>query len=1397
MSFYKIHDNELRELSTRITKETEIEDQILNANFGHICLYAPIIDDKTQLKALLDSICLFCHCKVSSHGCTSCGCEKIDSKILTCENIVSGVNLHYKKDGNLHSHLFDIYDIHTILNALSKDDSSATGGAFSSIFMILPASCRIDEKMTEKYKTIFRLNIKVAEARVAMHRYSGNEMKLLKDEIGLCEFEKFLAKGQSISIEQVGKMYKSAYMNLCREIAQFTHGNGAVGDAYQFPSLATFTSIRDIIDGCSRGGFKFGILNQACIGKRIRNCARGVCLPDARLKYGEIALPIDVLLGLTIKERIHIYNLHKMKTDSGIKRQLGGFIAVNRIEKGKITNTSTLCAMTLTERERLFDEITQSFSSRKCRFVGIRCLRVGDTVIVRRQPSHSEKNAQAAIITHVYDDKKCIFGVCDSFQASMCGDFDGDQIEINACNTSDYKSELDLHSPLYCAVDGNGQLQFECSQNTILAIYKLTSTMIAPKTDVLNLFKDVALSITSNCKVEFENNAESTAFIDCRIGKWVENAYTNDFKLTEDSLMESDWLSQSIARIDAMKTPCEMWMAVKCELLSICLPSTLCCDLGYHTGNIRIEKGRIITMDLPIMSKTDINALLYIIKSRCGIRACLNSHNLLKALGDEISSHLGVISCSPYDLFDTKESFLCSRPVSVCKANVRGGLYASCESGVKGGLGDVEKLISHVMNPVSYNSYLEQQRDAILSEIKGKKDVGIWGHIVHQMMSKMSSILVDYSGCVYFETADGKRQIVQSLYGRDGLDPKRLCNNGVCDIDHVWDLIKDTPVPAMIKGETNSLFFMRNFPNLRIRPEQKMELDRYPVELIRQALTLHYPDADFVSIQSFLWTLVEDTAKIVVLGHCNFIFDECLKKAEKHPFAHAMALSALVLNRYEYARVDAGTSVGGLAVETIMVYIQQNALDTKHGHGGDNSLLFKRLVVDMGSFPTKYTIAVRGDVRHIFPAVLVSEIAGKSQFYPTGDWILGSRHTALPIVDDIKYPTPRSNGLGYEIRFDGSRETEIFHKICKKLRKNYKQHPRISTTIETCLSKDGKRCYIVVHGIDTERGYHHPLQQIIGRFKDTDDIDGLVSDLLCLGLSKCDTYSVVNLILKGPCDVDRCASMVFSHLDARHGGEEGSGDGGGGGGGEKEMSQESFNDIFEKCSKVDSFLVFCQSYLRKLIKSSMRVLKKKPMSLCQRIEFTGEDTLFEFNNCERIDRKTNINFIARSMGMWYSKSIGRVAQHPAVSSIRCRDAPTIIESALGLFAGRDCLFDTLVDIFPKHTNKRHLDLLVDFLCLKGMQRSIRSSDEDDISPLQQVCREQAWRTINKCHPGASKSNVVDKSISSAILWNETPRIGTGVISNEYDIDKGGQALILSTRKANKRERADISTDSIY
>ena len=77
--------------------------------------------------------------------------------------------------------------------------------------------------------------------------------------------------------------------------------------------------------------------------------------------------------------------------------------------------------------------------------------------------------------------------------------------------------------------------------------------------------------------------------------------------------------------------------------------------------------------------------------------------------------------------------------------------------------------------------------------------------------------------------------------------------------------------------------------------------------------------------------------------------------------ASRLCLACVVLQRFEYARVEYGTPVGGQAVEALMMALQQAALDSKHGVGVTAEDRLQDLIIRAAP-PKRMTLFLAGQV---------------------------------------------------------------------------------------------------------------------------------------------------------------------------------------------------------------------------------------------------------------------------------------------------------------------------------------------------------------------------------------------------------------------------------------------------
>ena len=365
---------------------------------------------------------------------------------------------------------------------------------------------------------------------------------------------------------------------LRREVVQATLNSGLP---------ANFESVRGQLTGGD-----CGIKNSFCRVnsiKRYGNCLRGVAVLDPRLGYGEIAAPEEELAHL-VKEVLVWSDLPRVLRDiqgGGLRsgRLVGVYREVRHLNPAKPNDEQRWDLDTIGLRER--HDLQRRVKDNPAQFLATRSPQIGDNFIVRRQPSHGEKNAQRGTLRIIYSAKeggslgtRCCIGMEDAHQVSQQGDFDGDQVELQLCEGLMANAEVMVqHDPAVAGITANGEVSFCASPTTVMAFWRLTdpvspmrSSLTEPRQHVL-FFRWVAASVANAMPDHLDTLASDQAHIDgAAAGPWLRAS--SSVSDQEHSLRPCHWVELAEGRIAAAAaaTTNASWSQTVAEILSVCIP---------------------------------------------------------------------------------------------------------------------------------------------------------------------------------------------------------------------------------------------------------------------------------------------------------------------------------------------------------------------------------------------------------------------------------------------------------------------------------------------------------------------------------------------------------------------------------------------------------------------------------------------------------------------------------------------------------------------------------------------------------------------------------------------------------------------------------------------------------
>ncbi len=224
---------------------------------------------------------------------------------------------------------------------------------------------------------------------------------------------------------------------------------------------------------------KEGRFRHNLAGKRVNYAARTVISPDSKIELNEVGVPLIVAMELTVPEKINEWNLKRLKkfVENGPKKYPGSNYVVRPDgRKKKITDET---------QEQLLEELQPGY-------VVERHLMDGDIAIFNRQPSLH----RMSIMCHRV---KVLPGRSFRLNPSVCNpynaDFDGDEMNLHVPQTEEARAEAEILMEVQTQIitPKNGLNVIGCSDDAITGNYILTKDLKMEKADAIQLLHSVGV----------------------------------------------------------------------------------------------------------------------------------------------------------------------------------------------------------------------------------------------------------------------------------------------------------------------------------------------------------------------------------------------------------------------------------------------------------------------------------------------------------------------------------------------------------------------------------------------------------------------------------------------------------------------------------------------------------------------------------------------------------------------------------------------------------------------------------------------------------------------------------------------------------------------------------------
>ncbi len=224
---------------------------------------------------------------------------------------------------------------------------------------------------------------------------------------------------------------------------------------------------------------KEGRFRHNLVGKRVNYAARTVITPDPKMDLDEVGVPFVVAMELTVPERVTEWNLKRLKkfVEAGPKKYPGSNYVVRPDGKKKKITDET--------HEQLLEELQPGY-------IVERHLMDGDIAIFNRQPSLHRMNIMAHRV-------KVLPGKSFRLNPSTCppynADFDGDEMNLHIPQTEESRAEAEILMEVGAQIitPKNGLNVIGCSDDAVTGNYLLTKELKLNKEDAIQILHSIGV----------------------------------------------------------------------------------------------------------------------------------------------------------------------------------------------------------------------------------------------------------------------------------------------------------------------------------------------------------------------------------------------------------------------------------------------------------------------------------------------------------------------------------------------------------------------------------------------------------------------------------------------------------------------------------------------------------------------------------------------------------------------------------------------------------------------------------------------------------------------------------------------------------------------------------------
>ena len=222
---------------------------------------------------------------------------------------------------------------------------------------------------------------------------------------------------------------------------------------------------------------KEGRFRHNLTGKRVNYSARTLVSPDPQIELGEVGVPLEVAMELTMNERVTSWNIERLKEfiKRGPKNYPGANYVIRHDGKKKRITEETV--------ESLLEELQEGY-------IVERHLMDGDVCIFNRQPSLH----RMSIMCHKI---KVLPGKSFRLNPSVCtpynADFDGDEMNIHIPQSEEARAEAEIlmHVQHNIITPKNGLNIIACIQDSITGNYLLTRDLEFPREEAIGILLSI------------------------------------------------------------------------------------------------------------------------------------------------------------------------------------------------------------------------------------------------------------------------------------------------------------------------------------------------------------------------------------------------------------------------------------------------------------------------------------------------------------------------------------------------------------------------------------------------------------------------------------------------------------------------------------------------------------------------------------------------------------------------------------------------------------------------------------------------------------------------------------------------------------------------------------------